>query len=55
MTNVNKTAITKAIDAAGYEWQVSENIQPPAVHGEQIIIEETVVFTAKKRTEIAMP
>jgi hypothetical protein len=55
MKNADKATITKAIDTIGYEWQVSETTTPPLVQGEKIIIEETVVFTAKKRTEIPYP
>lgn len=55
MTNADKTKITVVIDATGYEWQVTESTTPPLVQGEKIIIEETVIFTAKKRTEIPYP
>jgi hypothetical protein len=55
MTNADKAKVTTAIDSVGYEWQVQESTTPPLVQGEKIIIEETVVFTAKKRTEIPYP
>ena len=55
MTNADKTKVITAIDLAGYEWQVQGNTTPPLVSGDKIIIEETVIFTAKKRTEIPYP
>ena len=55
MDNGSKQAITNAIDAAGFSWQVAETKPQPLVVDDKIIIEEIVTFIATKRTEIAKP
>jgi hypothetical protein len=54
MTNENKTSITEAIDAAGYEWQVQESTAT-SIDGVEITLTETVTFTASKVTKIQRP